>query len=148
MKLIALEHWWMKWWWANAHRPCCYKKYFSQAKFRYSFQKLFHQIMELSTKWSNKIHLQPDKCTLSSSWKKLKTMFFLNLDFQILIISMSYGLLPSRTSGSNLLLVSLHNPIITKTMVVVAKGYPPHVMGKAMNDVFWPKMQLHKRIKC
>jgi hypothetical protein len=57
-----------------------------QAKCRYSFPKLFCQIVELNTKRGNKTHLQPNKCTISSSWKKSKTMFKKNLGLQKLII--------------------------------------------------------------
>ncbi len=46
------------------------------------------------------------------------------------------GLFPSATNSSNLLSISPHTPIIAKTKVIVAKGYPEHVMGKATNDVF------------
>jgi hypothetical protein len=49
---------------------------------------------------------------------------------------MSFGLFPLGTSSSNLLSISPHTPIIAKTKVIVAKGYPEHVMGKATNDVF------------
>jgi hypothetical protein len=49
-------------------------------------RKQFFQIMELNTKIGNKTHLQLNKCTISSSWKKLKSMFFKNLDYQKLTI--------------------------------------------------------------
>ncbi len=94
---------------------------FHNAKYRYSFLKLFYQIMELNMKWSSKIHLQPKKCTISSSWEKPKTMFSNNLDFQKLTIWMSFGLLPLTTNSSNLLSISLRTSVITKRMVVVAK---------------------------
>jgi hypothetical protein len=57
MKVITLEQWWMKQWWVDMHHPCCYNNIFHNVKRKYSFPKLFCQIMELSTKQSNKTHL-------------------------------------------------------------------------------------------
>ncbi len=123
MKLIALNN---DGWNDGEHMHIAFvatSNIFHIAKCKYSFLKLFCQIVELSTKQNITIHLQPNKCTINSSWKKPKAMFFFNFDFQKLIVWMSFGLLSLAINSPNWLSISPHIPITTKTMVVVTKDW-------------------------
>jgi len=55
---------------------------FHNAKHRLVHFETIFQIMELGTKQGNKTHLQPNKCIISSTWKKPKVVIFKVLIFK------------------------------------------------------------------